>query len=160
SVVRLARIVDGAFVRDQRAADSTNLNEPVPIAVVACQSRGLQHQHDSDLAQANFRCQSLEASTECRGAAGPALVFIDDFHVTRRPTQLDGSLAQVILPFRASAILGHLQPGGLPYVDKGRPLAMCAVNLRARHRVSSEVRLRRRRRASWVNRVSMAGGTG
>jgi hypothetical protein len=55
---------------------STDLDQSVPIAVVARQSRGLQHQHDPHLAQANFRCQSLEAGTECSGTAGPALILI------------------------------------------------------------------------------------
>src|SRR5947209_2385138 len=95
------------------------------------------------------------------GAAGPALIFIDYLHKTFRPTQIDGSLAQIILAFCAFPILQYLQPGRLPYVDKGNPLAVCAVDLRGCHQsVSSEARYRSRRRASWVNRVSTGGGTG
>ena len=86
-----------------------------------------QHQHDPNLAQANFRSQPLKAGTEGSAAAGPALIFIDHLDATRRPTQLDRSLAQIVLAFGTFAILGHLQPGRLPYVDEGRPLGQCVL---------------------------------
>src|SRR5260370_360241 len=101
--------------------------------VVARQSRRREHQHDADLAQDYLRRQALESGAVYSGASGAALIFVDDLHATRRPAQLDGPLAKVILSLRAFTILLHLQPGRLPYVDKGDSFAVCALNLGCRH---------------------------
>ncbi len=49
----------------QRAADSADLDKPVPIAVVARQSRRLQHDHNPDLAQDRVCRQALESGAVC-----------------------------------------------------------------------------------------------
>src|SRR5437667_442315 len=106
---------------------TTDLNEPIPIAVVARQSRRLEHEHDPDLTQAHFGCQALESAAVCGAAAGAALVLVDDLHSSGRPAQLNGAVSKMILPLRAFPVFDHLQGGRLPHVNKSDPLAMCVL---------------------------------
>ena len=92
----------------------------------------------------------------CGGAPGAALIFVDNFHSTRRPAQFDGPFSKMILPFRAFPIFDHLQRSRLPHVDKRDPVAVCTLNLGCRHQaLFFAAKLRRRRRASSVSSVSI-----
>jgi hypothetical protein len=52
--------------------------------------------------------QTLEAFTICGGLTGLALVRVNDDHLVDVPAECDGSLTQIILTFRALAVLKHL----------------------------------------------------
>jgi len=55
------RIVDSVFVHDDSPDQSTELDQRVPVAAVAGQSRSLDRQHGTDPPLADRRQQALEA---------------------------------------------------------------------------------------------------
>src|SRR3954447_7825219 len=69
-------------------------------------------------------------------SAGTTLVFINNFDGSRRPTELQGSLLEMILTFRTLLVLAHLPRGGLPNVDAGPAGQMRGLNLRGHHALS------------------------
>src|SRR5579864_3736832 len=105
-------------------AQATQLDQTMPIARVASQAGGFQHQHDPDLAQADLRDEALEAGA-CGGAAARApLVLID--HLNRRgwPAQFQGAFLQPVLPLGAFLMFAYLPQSRLSDVDISHSLLM------------------------------------
>src|SRR3954463_2833040 len=63
-IVGMARIVDSVLVDDDGADQSTELDESVPVAAVAGETRRLDRKHRTDTTVADCGQQSLEAWTD------------------------------------------------------------------------------------------------
>src|SRR5205823_14010692 len=123
-------------------------DQVVPVAVVARQPRGLEHQHEADLAHAHLGRQALEAGAMRRGPPRAALVLVDDLDGSSGPAEREGALAQLILPLGALLVMLDLVRRRLADVDAGQALAVRALNLgRAHALVSSAVAAPRHRHA-------------
>jgi len=55
AIVEGGRVVDPVLVQDEGARQAADLQQAVPVAVVAGEARDLQPQHDAHMAQANLR---------------------------------------------------------------------------------------------------------
>ena len=82
-VVDLARVIETVLVADQRPRQRAQLQQPVPVGVVARQPRALQAEHDPGLAQRHVRDEALEPLAVGGRGAGLALVDIDHDHPAR-----------------------------------------------------------------------------
>ena len=88
-IVGMARIVDSILVYDERADQSTELDERMPVATIAGKTRRLDRKHGADTIVADRREQSLEARTS-DAAARAAEVVVDDIDVA--PAKLLGAI--------------------------------------------------------------------
>ena len=61
AVVELAGVVEAVLVQDQRLAERADLEQPMPISVVASQARDLEPEHDPRPADPDLGDQPLEA---------------------------------------------------------------------------------------------------
>jgi hypothetical protein len=60
-VVEVARVIEPVLVQDERVVERADLQQPVPVGVVAGQPGAFQAEHDSGLAQRYLGDQVLEA---------------------------------------------------------------------------------------------------
>ena len=77
-VVEVGRVIEAVLVADQRAGHGADLQQPVPVGVVAGQPGHLQAEHDPGPAHADLGDQALEAFPVGGRGAGLALVGVDD----------------------------------------------------------------------------------
>ena len=73
--------------------------------------------------------QPLEARPAGDGPAAAALVLVDDGHAVRRPAQLRGAAAEVVLQVGRLAVLVDLLGAGLADVDDRQPLMVPGLDL-------------------------------
>ncbi len=70
-IVKSGGVVDAILIQDQRLGQGTDLQQAVPVGVVARQARHLQTQHDADLAQPHRGYQLLKAGAVDRRRGRP-----------------------------------------------------------------------------------------
>ena len=93
-IIGMARIVDSVLVDDERADQSTELDERVPVTTIAGKTRRLDCKHGADTAVADRREQPLEAGTR-DAAARAAEVVVDDIDVA--PAKLLSAIDEAVL---------------------------------------------------------------
>ncbi len=96
-VVEVARVIEPVLVEDQRLGERADLQQPVPVGVVAGQPGDLQPDHDPGLAHADVGDQALEAVTADGAGAGPAEILVDHGDLVQSPAQRDSPLPQPVL---------------------------------------------------------------
>ncbi len=78
--------------------------------------------------QADFRQQPLESQSAFDASTALALIFIDDHDPFPRPTQLDGTVGQVVLQRRRFAMFQDLVRTRLTHIDHRQPLCSLRFN--------------------------------
>ena len=133
AIVGMARIVDAVLVDDQRADETAELQQRVPVAAVAGEPRRLDRDHGADASLADGGQQLLEAGPR-DAAAGAAEIVIDDGDIA--PAELPRAIGKTVLAALALQIVGDLIGGRLTDVDDGltgevlrRDLAHAAASL-------------------------------
>jgi len=112
-IVWMAWVVDAVFVSDQRADQAAELEQRVPIAAVARQTRSLDRDHDADPAFADRGKQLLEARpSDPRTRA--AQIVVD--HLDRSPAKRTGAVGHPILSAAAFVVVEHLVGSRPPHV--------------------------------------------
>ena len=91
------RVIEPVLVADQRAGQRADLQQPVPVGVVAGQPGDLQAEHDPGPAHADLGDQALEPFPVGGRRAGLALVDVDDDDLVGGPAQRDRPLPQRVL---------------------------------------------------------------
>ena len=74
AVVELGGVIEAVLVADQRAAQPADLQQAVPVGVVAREPRDLETEHDPGAADTNLGDESLKPLTVRRRGARLALV--------------------------------------------------------------------------------------
>ena len=121
-VVEQPGMVDAVGVGDQRVGHPGQVQQPVPVGVVAGQPGDLQRQHDADLPEPDLRGQLGEPGPA--GGAGPAdaEVVVDHPHRAARPAQPLGPRDQVVLAGGGLPVAVDLRERGLADIDdRGAP---------------------------------------
>ena len=129
-VVEVGRVIQAVLVADQRARHGADLQQPVPVGVVAGQPGHLQTQHDPGPAHADLGDQALEALPVGGRGAGLALVGIDGDDVLGRPAQRDRFLPQRVLAGGGLGVGQHLPQRGLAHIQVGGAGQVRAGHLR------------------------------
>jgi len=122
----MARIVDSVLVDDERADQSTELDQRMPVAAIAGKTRRLDREHGADTAVADRCEQPLEAGTR-DAATGAAEVVVDDIDVA--PAKLLGAIDEALLPPSALMIMRELVCCRLPDVNAGASGEMLSRDL-------------------------------
>ena len=104
----MARIVDSVLVDEDGADQSTELDECVPVAAVAGETRSFDRKHRTDTTVTNCGQQSLKAWTS-DAAARSSEIVIDD--LDSRPAKLFGTIGKPILSSLAFKIVHELIRG-------------------------------------------------
>src|SRR6516225_4999520 len=113
----MARIVEPVFIEDECVGERADLEQPVPIRRIACQSRNLQSEHNAGSPQTHLRHQLLKSFAVHSCCGGLTEIIVDHDNLLHRPTQSYGTLAKIILSYRTLCVLEHLTQSGLPYVQ-------------------------------------------
>ncbi len=78
SIVHQARAVDAVVIDDERLGQCAEVDEVVPVAVVAGKPRGLHGEHGTGLPLADSRYDPVEARALLRPRARTSVVVVDD----------------------------------------------------------------------------------
>ena len=132
AVIELAGIVDTGLVQDQRVGVRGQLEQSVPVGVVAGQARDLQAQHHAHLAHRHGRYQQAEAIAVASGCARLAEIVVNHTDLIGTPAKANGPVLQCVLAPRALGVLLHLAQRRLADVDDGVALEVPMLNLAAR----------------------------
>jgi hypothetical protein len=116
-VVEHRRMVDAIGVGDQGVGHPCQIQQPVPIGIVAGQPRALQRQHDPDLSEPDLGRQLREPRSASRGGSRQPQVLIDYAHRTARPPQRLRPRDQVVLTSRRLTVAFDLGERGLTNID-------------------------------------------
>src|SRR3954454_15611875 len=125
----MPRLVYTILIDDHRADQAAKLDQRVPVAAVARQTRRLDGEYGANAALADRRKKPLEArSADTRTRT--AKTVIDTRHI--RPAESTSPFREAILTPPALMIIGTLVGGGLPDVDEGAAPQMVRRNLHRR----------------------------
>src|SRR5215831_11949856 len=77
AIIGMARIIDSVLVDDDRGDQSTELDQHMPVAAIAGETRGLDREHRADVSGADCADQTIKAGAG-DAASRAAKVIIDD----------------------------------------------------------------------------------
>src|SRR5262249_31434027 len=98
AVVEERRMIDAVGIADQCVGETRQIDEPVPIGVIAGEPRDLEAEHETDTCERHFRCEPGKARSRNRAGTGKAEILIDDNDSILRPAELTGLVDERILP--------------------------------------------------------------
>ena len=124
AIVEERRMIDAVAVSHQSIGHAAQIEQAIPVGIVACQARDFQTKHDSRAAHSHFRGQVCEAGALDPSRTRPAQIFIDDDHLLFGPAQLADFFHQIILARGGLAVVFDLRGAGLTDVDIGGALEM------------------------------------
>ena len=117
AIVEACRIVDAVFVEDEGVGKGANLQQALPVGIVARQTRDFQAHHDPRVAHADVAHQPPKSLAPGGRGPGFALVIVDDDNLVIAPAEGDGPVTKCILPLGALGILEDLPHRGLADVE-------------------------------------------
>ena len=103
-----ARIVETLAIRDQDCEHRAELEQLVPVAIVAGEPRSVEADHKAGITEANLSDQLLETVALHAPRARFAEILVDDLHTLMGPSQSDGAVDEPVLQLRAFLVLLHL----------------------------------------------------
>ena len=122
AVVEQSRMVDAVCVGDQGVGHPGQVQQPIPVGVVASQPRHLQRQHDSHLPEPDLGGQLGEPGPARGAGTADAEVVIDHPHRAARPAQRLGPCGQIVLAGGRFLVAVDLGEAGLADIDdRGSP---------------------------------------
>jgi len=111
--------IEALSIGYQDTEDRAQLQQLMPISVITCQSRSIETQHQSGLAQANLSDEALKAVALGTGGTGLAQIVVDYGDTLARPSERYCAVYQMILELCALLMLANLTRCRLTYVDIG-----------------------------------------
>ena len=130
-VVEVCRVIETVLVADQRAGERGDLQQAVPVGVVARQPGDLESEHDPGLPKPDVGDEPLEPLAIGGAGAGLSLVGVDHDDLLDRPAELDRALAQRVLALRGLGVGVHLAQRRLTHIQVRRPRQMRGGHLRS-----------------------------
>lgn len=160
-VVEVVGIVDPFGVDDQRRGQSAQVDQVVPVPVVAGQTRGFEGEHRAHLLQADRGHQALEYGSRNPPGSGSSQILVHHFHLA--PAQGARPVRQFVLPALALQVLMHLAERRLADVDVRGSLQVLRRDLGRDHETSSPAcepsRRSRCSPSSWIHSSSTPART-
>ena len=144
AVVEQPGVVDAVGVGDQRVGHPGQVQQPVPVGVVAGQPGALQRQHDPHLPEPDLGGQLGEPRAAGRAGPADAQVVVDHPHGAAWPAQPLGPRDQVVLAGGGLPVAVDLRQRGLADIDHRRPPQMRGGHLELTHQRSPPSRSARR----------------
>src|SRR5258708_280332 len=129
AIVEKSRMIDPVAISNQRIRHAAQIEQTIPVGVVARETGDFESEHDAHVAQRHFRGHAGESGALHRSGAGKAKVFINDDHLFLGPPQFAGPFHQSILTRRRLPVVLHLRRAGLADIDKCRAPRMTELYL-------------------------------
>src|ERR1700716_3216122 len=104
-------MIDAVSIANKRVGEAAEIEQAVPIGIVASEAGHFETEHDADVSERNFGGETGEAAAVAR--AGQAEVFVDHDDLLRRPAKRGCLECQSILALRRFAIALDLCGRGL-----------------------------------------------
>ena len=117
AIVEEGGMIDAVGVSDQRIGEAAQLDEAMPIGVVARQARDLKPKHEADVRQGDFGGEPGETRSRDKAGAGEPEILIDDDDAIGGPAEFPGLGGERILSIGRLAIVLDLGGAGLAQVD-------------------------------------------
>jgi hypothetical protein len=119
SVVIQGGLIEALSIGYQYAEDRTQLQQLMPVSIVARQPRSIEAQHQAGFAEANLPDQTLKAVALRTGGTRLPKIIVNDSDALAWPPECYCAIDQMILEFRALLMLTNLTCCGLAYVNIG-----------------------------------------
>src|SRR6266545_3591565 len=162
-VIETARMIETIGIGDERIDEATQVQQVVPITVVAGHARDFGGHDDADVAQSHLSDESIESDASYASTATTySKVFIDHHDLRSRPAQVGGPLYQAILQALALSVVQDLAGRGLTNVDRGLASEVGGRDLRAAHgrrSICANQRMSRRASTCSASRCTSGGRT-
>jgi hypothetical protein len=133
-VVEQRRVVDAVGVGEQGVGHPGQVQQPVPVGVVAGQPGALQRQHEPDLPEPDLGGQLGKPRPASRAGPAAAKVVVDHADRAAWPAQLGGPADQVVLAGGGLAVAVDLDQGGLADIHHRGPAQVRGGDLGLTHR--------------------------
>src|SRR6516165_4587652 len=78
SIVEHRRVINAIGIADERVGEAAEIEQAIPIGVVAGEARDLKTEHDPHMPKRDFRREARKAAAFDATGAGDAKVFVDD----------------------------------------------------------------------------------
>jgi hypothetical protein len=128
-IVVVGWVVDAVAVGDERVGQRAQVQQLIPVGVVAGQAADLDAQDEPHLAQPDVGDQALEALPRAGVSTGAAKVVVDHQHLVGQPAQRGSSFHQLVLALQALGVLPDLGDGRLAHVHVGVSAQMARGDL-------------------------------
>jgi hypothetical protein len=139
AVIVGARVVDAVRIRNQRVEQGAHLEQLVPVAAGARETRHLDAQDQAHVAKADLGHKTLEPWTVQGRSSRPAKVVIDNDHLLLFPAKLAGAISQRVLQPCGLLVLLHLAHRRLPDVDDRLPVTVPGLDLVGRQQACAQL---------------------
>ena len=118
-VVEQRRVIDAVSVADQRVGEAGEIDETVPVGVVAGEPRHLETKDKSNAGERDLGSEARKSGARDGAGAGEPEVLVDDDDAILGPTELARFVGKCILPLCRLAIVLDLGCARLAQVDDG-----------------------------------------
>jgi hypothetical protein len=129
SIVEHGRVIDTVGITDERVGEAAEIEQAIPVGVVAGEAGDLETEYDPDVSKRDFRREPREAAALDDAGAGKPEVFVDDDDLLCRPAERSCLGGQGILALCGLAIMLDLSRGGLSEIDVGSAAQMRGADL-------------------------------
>ena len=117
TIIDQVRIVDAVGIHQDRTDHPAQLNQMVPVATIAGQSRGLDTKYSAYFTSADFGHQALKSGALHQPRTRSPQILVD--YVDSLKAELPGPVHQSILTPLAFLVMSHLAGSGLANIDDG-----------------------------------------
>ena len=122
AIVEKRRMIDAVAIADQRVGHAAEIEQAIPVGIIARQAGDFQSEHDAHAAESDIGGEACEPGALSPSRTRKTQVFVDDGHLFPCPAQLAGFLDESILASRGLAVVFDLGRAGLTNVDDRRAL--------------------------------------
>ena len=141
----MGRIVNAVAVGDQGVGQGAQVDQTVPVGIVAGEAGDLEPEHEAGAAESDIGGEAVEAVALVGGLAGEAEVLVDDGDAVAVPAKRFGPGGQGVLAAGRFGVVLDLGRTRLADVDEGLPLAVGRQDAAFSHRGSPVQRAAARR---------------
>jgi hypothetical protein len=124
TIVEKRRMVDTIAVSDQSVGYAAQIEQAIPVSIVARQAGDFEAEHDSHMTQSDFCGHACESGTLHRSRTGETQISVDDDHLFLGPAQRPGFLDQSLLASGGLAVVLDLRRTRLANINESRTLGM------------------------------------
>ena len=104
----MRRVIQAVLVPDEATGESVQLEQSLPVGVIARQARDLQSQNDTGVAERDLADQMLKAIAVISVFPEDTQVVVDDVNALVRPPERDCAITQGVLTLGALDVLQDL----------------------------------------------------
>src|SRR5450755_1566800 len=122
-------MIDAVGIANERVGKTAEIEQAIPIGVVASKAGHFETEHDADVSEGYFGGETGEAAAFDDARAGQAEVFVNHDDLLRWPAKRGCLGHQGILALRGFAIVLHLGGGGLSKIDVSGTAQMRGADL-------------------------------